>query len=683
MAKGLLFYSGKGIQDIRKTSGTGAAGSTDTYTIFYTDESVSAFSVRNGSNGLPGPAPDLSSYATKSQNETYYLGINAQANDSARFGGQLPSYYQTALGFTPYNASNPDGYITSASIPTSLPASDVYAWAKASTKPAYTWSEIGSIPTALSQFTNDLGNYGGFVTGTPWTGMGYLTGINSSMVTSAFGSQTANMVFASPNGSTGIPSFRYLTVNDIPSGVNAYIWNQYSQQNATINVSGNITTGGQFNGSGAGITGLISSQITTALGYTPLATRTFGTAANNNTGDFYATGSTVANSNLWRGYTNNFVLGYYDGAPMQILGFDSDGITNRFSPTAIKSFLGLGSSAYTNTNDHILNNNSFAQSANMWIDGSITATGVKLRGASSNGSTVIKLGTYVNSGLYGSYIATDFNYSSTLNTNLYFGVSNNGTQLDALILSSTGAATFASTIQSKDITISNGESRLNLVGTTFGKTYTLGSLADGSFRIYNGSTYPLEINSNNAATFASTVSATQLIISSSLDTSIKYQRTSCKQWGFQSDASGTYWSNLTDGLVAFSLLNNGSGIYASTVTATGFKTPSGTSSQLLTAAGGVINISSIGAVNENQYTYAGSSSGSIVCSQPFNGSTYKKVLIRVVNLIGSATFTYPTTFSGVPIVTAVSAGISLSTSYLYVTVTTSSSVNGWVVLEGY
>lgn len=42
-------------------------------------------------------------------------------------------------------------------IPTSLPASDVYAWAKASSKPSYSWSEIGGRPTALSSFTNDSG----------------------------------------------------------------------------------------------------------------------------------------------------------------------------------------------------------------------------------------------------------------------------------------------------------------------------------------------------------------------------------------------------------------------------------------------------------------------------------------------------------------------------------------------
>lgn len=46
-------------------------------------------------------------------------------------------------------------------IPTSLPASDVYAWAKASSKPSYSWGEIGGRPTALSSFTNDSG----FITG--------------------------------------------------------------------------------------------------------------------------------------------------------------------------------------------------------------------------------------------------------------------------------------------------------------------------------------------------------------------------------------------------------------------------------------------------------------------------------------------------------------------------------------
>ena len=69
-------------------------------------------------------------------------------------------------------------------LPTSLPASDVYAWAKASSKPSYSWSEILSRPTALSQFTDDVvaGKYlpitGGTVNGsiTASSVIGDLTG---------------------------------------------------------------------------------------------------------------------------------------------------------------------------------------------------------------------------------------------------------------------------------------------------------------------------------------------------------------------------------------------------------------------------------------------------------------------------------------------------------------------------
>ena len=60
--------------------------------------------------------------------------------------------------------------------PTTLPASDVYSWAKQITKPTYSYSEITSKPTLLSQFTNDLDNYGGWI-----------TGITSGMVTTALG----------------------------------------------------------------------------------------------------------------------------------------------------------------------------------------------------------------------------------------------------------------------------------------------------------------------------------------------------------------------------------------------------------------------------------------------------------------------------------------------------------------
>lgn len=50
---------------------------------------------------------------------------------------------------------------------TSLPASDVSAWAKAATKPTYTASEVGALPdtTTIPSKTSDLTNDSGFITG--------------------------------------------------------------------------------------------------------------------------------------------------------------------------------------------------------------------------------------------------------------------------------------------------------------------------------------------------------------------------------------------------------------------------------------------------------------------------------------------------------------------------------------
>jgi len=55
------------------------------------------------------------------------------------------------------------GRPTIPTIPTSLPASDVSAWAKAATKPSYAYSELSSLPTIPSN-TNQLTNGAGFIT---------------------------------------------------------------------------------------------------------------------------------------------------------------------------------------------------------------------------------------------------------------------------------------------------------------------------------------------------------------------------------------------------------------------------------------------------------------------------------------------------------------------------------------
>lgn len=241
---GLLFYSGKGIQDIRKVSGDGSAGSVDTYMIYYTDNSATTYTVRNGSNGsaphigdngnwwvgtidlgVSASHPDLTGYSTKGQADLLYKAIGYEPDLSAyATKTECDNYYM------PKNTSLFSGNYADLTGKPTIPT--VYGWALAANKPSYSYSEVGAAPTIhshyeyesflglpandgyilssttvggrswipipssqvqtdwnassgmgsvlnkptkLSQFANDLGNYGSFVTGTPWTSQGYIT----------------------------------------------------------------------------------------------------------------------------------------------------------------------------------------------------------------------------------------------------------------------------------------------------------------------------------------------------------------------------------------------------------------------------------------------------------------------------------------------------------------------------
>ena len=92
------------------------------------------------------------------------IKVNGQEYTSQNGIVTLPNYpslagyatedYVTSRGYITNAALN--GYATLVDIPTSLPASDVYSWAKAATKPTYTASEVG----ALSVNGGRIVNYG-------------------------------------------------------------------------------------------------------------------------------------------------------------------------------------------------------------------------------------------------------------------------------------------------------------------------------------------------------------------------------------------------------------------------------------------------------------------------------------------------------------------------------------------
>jgi hypothetical protein len=79
--------TGNGISSVVKTSGTGAAGTTDTYTITFTNGTTTTFQVYNGADGLGSGDMLKSIYDTNNDGK-----VN-RADDADKLGGQLPGYY--------------------------------------------------------------------------------------------------------------------------------------------------------------------------------------------------------------------------------------------------------------------------------------------------------------------------------------------------------------------------------------------------------------------------------------------------------------------------------------------------------------------------------------------------------------------------------------------------------------
>lgn len=90
-------------------------------------------------------------------------------------------------------------------------------------------------------------------------------------------------------------------------------------------------------------------------------------------------------------------------------------------------------------------------------------------------------------------------------------------------------------------------------------------------------------------------------------------------------------------------------------------------------------------LSSTQTSVGGSTSGTAVFAQPFQGSSYKVVIIKLAALVGTASYTFPTAFTTTPSVVAtddVAAGIVTSKSTSAVTVT-GTTTTGTIKLIGY
>ena len=217
--------------------------------------SCSAYCIGDSSSGLYGLTVQ---YANDGTNDIVYIGDTSTSwsypkvlisevllgHNNSDFANWVRGWkieFATAISDVKKTISNTAKYANKShthtksqitDFPTSMPASDVYSWAKASTKPSYTWSEIGSKPSTFTPATHTHTK-------------SQITDFPSSMV------NPTNLIIKLNSGTTeGTNLFTYnggtaKTVNITPSSIGA------AASSHTHNYAGSSSAGGVANSASA------------------------------------------------------------------------------------------------------------------------------------------------------------------------------------------------------------------------------------------------------------------------------------------------------------------------------------------------------------------------------------------------------------------------------------------------
>lgn len=110
--------------------------------------------VNNGTLTIQKNGTNVQTFtANQSGNATANITVPTKVSELTNDSGYTTNtgtVTQVKVGTTAYNPSS--GVVSLPAYPTTLPASDVYSWAKASTKPSYTASEVGAAPSSGSLY---------------------------------------------------------------------------------------------------------------------------------------------------------------------------------------------------------------------------------------------------------------------------------------------------------------------------------------------------------------------------------------------------------------------------------------------------------------------------------------------------------------------------------------------------
>lgn len=233
--------------------------------------------------------------------------------------------------FAPISHKHTKSQITD--FPSSMPASDVSAWAKAASKPRYTKAEVGlsnvdnTADSAKSvKYATSAGSAGSATNDSKSQAItGYIRGLSVSRrtvtytrgdgTTGSITTQDTNTTYGTASqGANGLMSAAdKKKLDGIASGANNFT---YSLPTASATVLGGVKTGSNITNTG-GVLSLTKANVTSALGYTPPTTNTtYGNATTSSSGlmsssdksklDGIATGAnkTVVDNALSQGSAN-------------------------------------------------------------------------------------------------------------------------------------------------------------------------------------------------------------------------------------------------------------------------------------------------------------------------------------------------------------------------------------------
>ena len=151
------------IQEVKFSNGTYSDPLNGTAVAIKASGGIASDLIYEGGKTLADKYQAKGSYAAASHKQAYTSGECTTYNADDNTMGVTPAAVKKAFGiFGPKAHTHKKSDITD--FPTSLPASDVYGWAKASTKPSYSWSEIGSKPSTVTPSSHNhsyLTLYGG------------------------------------------------------------------------------------------------------------------------------------------------------------------------------------------------------------------------------------------------------------------------------------------------------------------------------------------------------------------------------------------------------------------------------------------------------------------------------------------------------------------------------------------